>query len=48
MEIVSCAMLNDPIGDLDDLAFSPGSRELTEEQSLTSINWQSISVWDED
>jgi hypothetical protein len=45
---VSYAMLNDPIGDLDDLAFSPGSKKSTEDESLLSVNWQSISEWNED
>jgi hypothetical protein len=45
--MINCTILNDPIGDLDDLAFSPESKEPPEDESLTSTNWQSISVWDD-
>jgi hypothetical protein len=48
MEIVNCAMLNEPIGDLEDTAYSPGSREHNEDVPSPLSNWQSISVWDDD
>jgi hypothetical protein len=36
LELISCAVLNEPIGDLDDMAYSPGSKDLAEDEPTPS------------